>query len=140
MSSRLDDSHAAPPAPRQPVESAAAGPRPRRRRGPWRSSQPARPAASSGRDRRLRVREEKRFTVKGSPDVKLATFDGSIVIRGWDRDEVSVEIEKRGRDKAAVDDIEIVTEQKGNVDPPRGPAEGGAAKRSYGIGCCTTCR
>src|SRR5512138_2112466 len=60
-------------------------------------------------------REEKRFNVKGTPDVKLATFDGSIVVRGWDRDEVSVDIEKRGRDKAAVDDIEIASEQNGNV-------------------------
>ena len=83
-------------------------------------------------------REEKRFTVKATPDVKLATFDGSIVIRGWDRDEVSVEIEKRGRDKAAVDDIEIVTEQKGDVISLEARQKGGAAKRSYGIGVLHT--
>src|SRR4051812_42678574 len=54
----------------------------------------------------FRVREEKRFTTKGRPTVQLATFDGSIVIRGWDRAEISVEVEKRGRDKAAAEAIE----------------------------------
>jgi len=78
-------------------------------------------------------REEKRFSIKGTPDVKLATFDGSIVVRGWDRDEVSIEIEKRGRDKAAVDDIEIASEQNGNVISVEAKRKG-SAKRSYGIG------
>ena len=63
----------------------------------------------------VRVREEKRFTTKGRPTVQLATFDGSIVIRGWDRDEISVEIEKRGRDKAAAEAIEVIAEQKGDA-------------------------
>ena len=63
----------------------------------------------------VRVREEKRFTTKGRPTVRLATFDGSIVIRGWDRDEISVEIEKRGRDKAAAEAIEVIAEQKGDA-------------------------
>src|SRR5262245_34927118 len=63
----------------------------------------------------VRDRQERRFTVTGTPDVRLATFDGSIVIRGWDRDEVSVEIEKRGHDAQALDDIDIVTDQKGNA-------------------------
>ncbi len=63
----------------------------------------------------FRLREEKRFTTKGRPTVQLGTFDGGIVIRGWDRDEVSVEIEKRGRDKAAAEAIEVIAEQKGDV-------------------------
>src|SRR5215203_3376661 len=63
----------------------------------------------------VRVREEKRFTTKGRPTVQLATFDGAIVVRGWDRDEISVEIEKRGRDKAAAEAIEVVADQKGDV-------------------------
>ncbi len=63
----------------------------------------------------VRVREEKRFTTKGRPTVHLATFDGSIVIRGWDRDEISVEVEKRGRDKAAAEAIEVLADQKGDV-------------------------
>ncbi len=63
----------------------------------------------------FRLREEKRFTTRGHPTVQLATFDGAIVVRGWDRDEVSVEIEKRGRDKAAAEAIDVVSEQKGDV-------------------------
>jgi hypothetical protein len=63
----------------------------------------------------VRVREEKRFTTKGRPTVQLATFDGAIVVRGWDRDEISVEVEKRGRDKAAAEAIEVVADQKGDV-------------------------
>jgi DUF4097 and DUF4098 domain-containing protein YvlB len=63
----------------------------------------------------FRLREEKRFTTKGHPTVQLATFDGAIVVRGWDRDEVSVDIEKRGRDKAAAEAIEVVSEQTGDV-------------------------
>jgi hypothetical protein len=82
----------------------------------------------------VRDRQEKRFTVKGTPDVKLATFDGSIVIRGWDRDEVSVEIEKRGRDPQALDDIDIVTEQKGNAVAVEAREKGGDRKGSYHIG------
>ena len=30
-------------------------------------------------------RDEKHFTVSGKPDVALATFDGSIEIRPWDK-------------------------------------------------------
>ena len=31
------------------------------------------------------VREEKRFTVDGTADVRVATFDGSIVIQAWEK-------------------------------------------------------
>jgi len=59
-------------------------------------------------------REEKTFSTSGKPDVSLATFDGSIEVRPWDKSEVHVIIEKRARDKAAVDEIDIHTEQNGN--------------------------
>ena len=61
------------------------------------------------------VREEKRFTVLGTPDVRVATFDGSIQIQAWDKPEVRIEIEKRGPSKAAVEALEVVVSQKGNV-------------------------
>jgi DUF4097 and DUF4098 domain-containing protein YvlB len=61
------------------------------------------------------VREEKRFSVSGTPDVRLTTFDGSIEIRSWDRAEVLVEIEKRGPTKESLDALEIVSQQKGSV-------------------------
>lgn len=59
-------------------------------------------------------REEKHFTTTGKPDVTLGTFDGSIEIRPWDKAEVSVIVEKRGRSQAATDAIEVRAEQTGN--------------------------
>ena len=82
----------------------------------------------------VRVREEKRFTTKGRPTVQLATFDGSIVIRGWDRDEISVEVEKRGRDKAAAEAIEVIAEQKGDVVHVEARKKDLADGKSYQIG------
>jgi DUF4097 and DUF4098 domain-containing protein YvlB len=61
------------------------------------------------------VREEKRFTVSGTPQVRLTTFDGSIEVRSWDRPEVLVEIEKRGPTKESTEGLEIISEQKGTV-------------------------
>jgi DUF4097 and DUF4098 domain-containing protein YvlB len=59
-------------------------------------------------------RDEKHFAVSGKPDVALATFDGSIEIRPWDKPDVQVVIEKRGRDKDDVGLIEVHAEQTGN--------------------------
>lgn len=59
-------------------------------------------------------RDEKHFAVSGKPDVALATFDGSIEIRPWDKADVQVVIEKRGRDKDDVAGIEVRAEQHGN--------------------------
>lgn len=61
------------------------------------------------------TREEKRFTVSGTPVVRVATFDGSIEIRSWDKPEVLVEIEKRGPTRTAIEAIEVVASQDGNV-------------------------
>jgi Toastrack DUF4097 len=60
------------------------------------------------------ARVEKRFTVTGTPDLSLVTFDGAIEVRAWDRSEVVVEIEKRGVDKGELDSIEIKAEQSGD--------------------------
>jgi DUF4097 and DUF4098 domain-containing protein YvlB len=59
-------------------------------------------------------REEKRFSVVGKPEVMVKTFDGSIEIRPWDKAEVEVVVEKRGRDKNDVASIEVRAEQNGN--------------------------
>ena len=58
-------------------------------------------------------REEKRFTVDGVADLTLYTFDGTVEVRGWDRPDVVVEIEKRAEDKEAVDRITVLAEQSG---------------------------
>jgi DUF4097 and DUF4098 domain-containing protein YvlB len=60
------------------------------------------------------ARVEKRFTVTGTPDLSLVTFNGSIEVRAWDRSEVVVEIEKRGVDKGELDSIEIKADQSGD--------------------------
>jgi DUF4097 and DUF4098 domain-containing protein YvlB len=60
------------------------------------------------------AREEKRFTVTGIPDVNLTTFDGSIEVRAWDRQEVYVEIEKRAADETWLQKLEVKTEQVAN--------------------------
>jgi DUF4097 and DUF4098 domain-containing protein YvlB len=61
------------------------------------------------------VREEKTFTVSGPARLALTTFDGNIEVRGWDRNEVLVEVEKRGPDQATVDKIQVKAGQNGNV-------------------------
>ncbi|MEO6221665.1 MAG: DUF4097 family beta strand repeat-containing protein [Vicinamibacterales bacterium] len=58
-------------------------------------------------------REYKRFAVEGVVELSLSTFDGAIEVRGWDRPEVAVEIEKRAEDKEAVDKITVLAEQTG---------------------------
>jgi DUF4097 and DUF4098 domain-containing protein YvlB len=60
------------------------------------------------------VREEKRFTVPGTPDLRLTTFDGAIEIQAWDRNEVAIDVEKRGATREAVDALEIKSSQEGN--------------------------
>jgi DUF4097 and DUF4098 domain-containing protein YvlB len=58
--------------------------------------------------------EEKRFTVQGTPDLTLDTFDGSIDIESWDRPEVLVVVEKRGVDRAVAESIQVEAEQQGD--------------------------
>src|SRR6476659_2103941 len=59
-------------------------------------------------------RDEKHFAVSGKPDVALTTFDGSIEVRPWDKADVQVVIEKRGRDHDDVAAIEVKAEQHGD--------------------------
>ena len=61
------------------------------------------------------VREEKRFTLTGTADVRLTTFDGAIQIQSWDKPDVLVEIEKRGATREAVDALKVTAEQHGDV-------------------------
>jgi DUF4097 and DUF4098 domain-containing protein YvlB len=73
-------------------------------------------------------RDTKKFTVTATPEVELETFDGSIEIHSWDRDEVEVEIEKRAMEQSLVDDMKVIAEQQGNrvivkVQPPSGREE-----------------
>src|SRR5262245_45727791 len=73
------------------------------------------------------AREEKRFTVSGHPELRIRTFDGSIQVRSWERNEVLVEIERRGPDQKAAEALVVTATQEGNrvsIDAPS-PREGG---------------
>jgi hypothetical protein len=75
-------------------------------------------------------RETKRFTLSGTADVQLETFDGAIEVHSWDRNEVEVEIERRAMEQALVDDMKVTAEQDGNrivikVSGPRRSESGG---------------
>jgi DUF4097 and DUF4098 domain-containing protein YvlB len=59
-------------------------------------------------------RETKTFTVTGTPEVDLETFDGSIEVHSWDRSVVEVEIERRAMEQSLVDDMAVTAEQQGN--------------------------
>jgi DUF4097 and DUF4098 domain-containing protein YvlB len=59
-------------------------------------------------------RDEKHFAVSAKPDIALTTFDGSIEVRPWDKADVQVIVEKRGRDKDDVAAIEVKAEQHGD--------------------------
>ena len=62
------------------------------------------------------TREEKRFTVSTTEPVelKLRTFDGTLVVRSWDKNEVLVEIERRAPDQSAAEALVVNQTQDGN--------------------------
>jgi hypothetical protein len=60
------------------------------------------------------TREEKRFTVTGTPELKLTTFDGAVEIRSGDAKTVLVEIEKRGPTQEAIDELKVDATQEGD--------------------------
>ena len=66
-------------------------------------------------------REEKRFVVNGQADLTLRTFDGSIQLKSWDKNEVLVEIERRGPDERSTEALVVNATQDGSrilVDVP----------------------
>lgn len=67
--------------------------------------------------------EHERFQIDGTPEVTLATFNGRIEVRAWDRPEVAVDIEKRGATSELLDAIQVTSDQEGarvrvQVPPP----------------------
>jgi hypothetical protein len=60
------------------------------------------------------AREEKRFTVSGTPELRLITFDGAIDIRSGEGKTIVVEIEKRGPTKEALDELKVESKQDGD--------------------------
>jgi hypothetical protein len=82
----------------------------------------------------LSARELKTFKVHGQPEVLLDTFDGSIELHSWDRNEIEVEVEKRAMEQALLDEIKVDAQQEGDkiVIKVSGPAR--ADRRGVTIG------
>lgn len=68
----------------------------------------------SANDTRYVDTVEKRFTATGTPQLHLETFDGSVEVATWDRNEVLVTIERHAPDKAAAERLAIAAEQDGD--------------------------
>lgn len=58
--------------------------------------------------------ETKTFQVTGIPDVQLETFDGSIEVHSWDRNEIEVGIERRAMEQGLIDEMKVSAEQEGD--------------------------
>ena len=62
------------------------------------------------------LHEQKRIPVTGVPNLTVRSFDGSIEIRGWDRNEIRVDLERRAGSDADARNIRVdVTESDGDV-------------------------
>jgi hypothetical protein len=59
------------------------------------------------------VRDEKRFAVEGPVQVTVATFDGAVEMRSWDRNEVLIQVERRAMNTAEAQALEVRTTQEG---------------------------
>lgn len=60
------------------------------------------------------LHEQKRMALTGVPEVTVRTFDGAVELRPWDRNEILLEIERRGPTAAAARSIQVNTTQADN--------------------------
>ena len=58
--------------------------------------------------------ESKSFTVTGAQRVTIVTFNGPVIVHGWDKSEVSYKATKRARDDEELKGIDIQTQQQGS--------------------------
>jgi len=79
----------------------------------------------------LTSKDTKTFSITERPDLTLETFDGSIEIHSWDRNEVEVEIEKRAMEQSLIDQITVEAEQQGDRIVVR--VKGPAGSESHGL-------
>jgi len=62
------------------------------------------------------VHDQKRIHLTGTPNVTVRTFNGSLEVRAWDRNEILVDIEKRARTIEDAREIRVETsEDNGDV-------------------------
>jgi DUF4097 and DUF4098 domain-containing protein YvlB len=58
-------------------------------------------------------RESKTFPVSGTPSVNVGTFDGSVIIHGWDKPEVMYTAIKRANHEESLKNINVESSQRG---------------------------
>jgi DUF4097 and DUF4098 domain-containing protein YvlB len=59
------------------------------------------------------VREQKRISLTGDPNVTIRTFNGSIQLRSWDQNEILVDIERRAETLDDAKEIQVETSEAG---------------------------
>jgi hypothetical protein len=59
-------------------------------------------------------RDTKNFPITGTPQVTVQTFDGTVTVRAWDKNEVSCTITKRAEDEDSLRRINVEAGQNGN--------------------------
>ena len=69
----------------------------------------------SGSSRQEVSREQRTIRLTGMPDVTVRTFDGSVQVRSWDRNEIHVAIERRASSLDELKDIRVDTVQEGGT-------------------------
>lgn len=62
----------------------------------------------------LSAREVKTFKVGDQPELSLDTFDGSIELHSWDKNEIEVEVERRAMEQSLLDEIKVDAQQSGD--------------------------
>jgi DUF4097 and DUF4098 domain-containing protein YvlB len=67
-----------------------------------------------GYGNRYSAQETRSFPVTTAPRVNIGTFDGSIVVHGWDKPEVQYTVTKRSEDEMDLKQISVRAEQQGS--------------------------
>ena len=62
---------------------------------------------------RFTAKETKTFAVSGAPRITLNTFDGQVIVRGWDKPEVAYNATKGANDEETLKEISIQAQQHG---------------------------
>jgi len=87
----------------------------------------------NGADYRLVERDNKTFTVGQSPKVSVQTFDGTVTVRAWDKNEVSCSITKRAADEQSLKRISVDASQAGNTVTINAKGNDGPNRDSYNV-------
>ena len=64
---------------------------------------------------RFQAKETRTFTVSGSPRVTINTFDGHVMVHGWDKPEVAYTAIKGSHDEESLKNISIEAQQQGET-------------------------